>query len=335
DTFTFDPNTDDLYQFTVGNQQMFLATKMGQTRFVTLSEVEITKEKYGQTLCNFMGMYDPYSTFDSRVGINSAGGWFYLTSYPTTDVVIFDRSSWASPSIEHVSFRFVISKGGQAEIHRSLSPSVHTTMSVETPKKIPLNTWVYIQGKQKGLLHTVGWKTADDESIASKDFERASVALRVIPMKSAFMHEVYTCDNYPLLDIDQIAPNAPTPQNIKPEVDLYPDSDTVAYITPRIFSNSPQPIRMRKFFYQPLMEMFALMNDYDALDKDMAQTVYISNLDTNLLIELINATNGNSKVFRFVNQVGKFGMIISENASVYADANDIPIVFDLRDVPAE
>ncbi|MDE7317589.1 MAG: hypothetical protein K2N12_07670 [Helicobacter sp.] len=95
DTFTFDPNTDDLYQITSGSQQMFLVTKLNQTTFATSSnEVGITKEKYGQTLCAFMGLYRTDGSYDSRVGINSAGGWFYLTSYPTTDVVIFDRSSW-------------------------------------------------------------------------------------------------------------------------------------------------------------------------------------------------------------------------------------------------
>ncbi len=334
DTFTFDPNTDDLYQFSLGSQQMFLATKMGQTKFVTSGdEVGITKEKYGQTLCAFMGLYRTDGSYDSRVGINSAGGWFYLTSYPTTDVAIFDRSSWDNSGVEHVSFRFVINKRGYAEIHRSLSPSVKTTMSVETPKKIPLNTWVYIQGKQKGLLHTVGWKTANDESIASKTFDRASVALRVIPMKSAFMHEVYTCDNYPLLDIDKIAPNAPTPQNIRTEVDLYPDSDTAAYITPWIFLNSPQPIRVHEFFYQPLMEMFALIDNYDALDKDMAQVVYRFSLDNTLVLELIKAIEQKSDAFRFVNKRDNTGAITGyENVDIYADESDSIIVFDLRNV---
>ena len=354
DTFTFDPNTDDLYQFTYANQVMFLVTKMGQTKFVKSGdEVSVTKEKYGQTLCAFMGIYDAYSSFDSRVGINSAGGWFYLTSYPTTDLVIFDRSSHEMnenglifTNIEDVSFRFVISKRGQAEIHRSLSPKVKTTTEVVTPKKIPLNQWVYIQGKQKGLMHTVGWKTANDESIASKDFERASADLQVIPMKSAFMHEVYTkqSDN-PIQDKresityppDLIAPNAPAGATYEKLDDPYtkaPDLNctTQVFRTNFIYPNSPQPIRVHEFFYQPLMEMFALMDNYDALDKDMAQTIYVFNLDTNLLIELINATTGNSEAFRFVNIVKNGAIIAQENVDVYVDSADNAVVFDLRNV---
>ncbi|MDE7255396.1 MAG: hypothetical protein K2N54_04375, partial [Helicobacter sp.] len=300
----------------------------------------------------FMGIDDAYSTFDSRVGINSAGGWFYLTSYPTTDLVIFDRSSHEMdsegnifPNIEHLSFRFIISKRGLAEIHRSSLPSAHVTMSVETPKKIPLNTWVYVQGKQKGLLHTVGWKTADDESIASKTFERASADVQVIPMRSAFMHDVYAKQSDDpkqnkreriTYKPDLIAPNAPAGATFR-DIGHYPKAPdlnctTQIFRTDRIFPNSPQPIRVHEFFYQPLMEMFTLMDNYDALDKDMAQTIYVFNLDTNLLIELINATTGNSEAFRFVNIV-KNGLIIAqENANVYVDANDNAVVFDLRNV---
>ncbi|MDE7255757.1 MAG: hypothetical protein K2N54_06230, partial [Helicobacter sp.] len=219
---------------------------------------------------------------------------------------------------------------------------VLTTMSVETPKKIPLNRWVYIQGKQKGLLHTVGWKTADDESIASKTFERASVELRVIPMRSAFMHRVYFSSLHSIAVKDRIAPNAPSvPANQKPEdfpwYEIYgkaPDIDSFTrfYITPFIFPNSPQPIRVHEFFYQPLMEMFALMDNYDALDKDMAQMTYTFNLDTNLLIELINATTGNSEAFRFVNVVEDGAIIAHENVDVYVDSVGNAVVFDLRNV---
>lgn len=340
DTFTFDPNTDDLYQFTVGNQPMFLATKMGQTKFVTSGdEVSITKEKYGQTLCAFMGLYRTDGSLDSRVGINSAGGWFYLTKYPATNVVVFDRSSWTKrkedyKDVEHLSFRFIITKGGRAEIHRTVT-EYGVTDYVATPKQIPLNTWVYIQGKQKGLTHTVGWKTADDSSVATKEFQRANIDLRVFPMRSAFMHEVYTNGIY-LEDSDLLAPNAPANQEaiFVKEYPKAPDLNCITQVfrTNFIFPNSPQPIRVHEFFYQPLMEMFTLMDNYDALDKDMAQTIYTFNLDANLLIELINATMGNSEAFRFVNIVKNGAIIAQENANVYVDANDDAVVFDLRNV---
>ncbi|MDE7316434.1 MAG: hypothetical protein K2N12_01705, partial [Helicobacter sp.] len=342
DTFTFDPNTDDLYQFTVGNQQMFLATKLNQTMFVPVQTVRITKEKYGQTLCAFMGLYRTDGSYDSRVGINSAGGWFYLTQYPTTNIVVFDRSSWTKrkedyKDVEHLSFRFIITKGGRAEIHRTVT-EYGVTDYVATPKQIPLNTWVYIQGKQKGLTHTVGWKTADDSSVATKEFQRANIDLRVFPMRSAFMHEVYTNGIY-LEDSDLLAPNAPAGQ--KPEEDIYfyekvPDLDctTYFYITTRIFPETSQPIAVREFFYQPLMEMFTLMDNYDALDKDMAQSpTKVFGLDTNLLVELLNATAGASEYFRYVPiKQGKLTLEYA-NVDVYADSNDDAVVFDLRNVP--
>ena len=342
DTFTFDPNTDDLYQFTVGNQQMFLTTKLNQTMFVPVQTVRITKEKYGQTLCAFMGLYRTDGSYDSQVGINSAGGWFYFTKYPTTNIVVFDRSSWTKrkedyKDVEHLSFRFIITKGGRAEIHRTVT-EYGVTDYVATPKQIPLNTWVYIQGKQKGLTHTVGWKTADDSSVATKEFQRANIDLRVFPMRSAFMHEVYTNGIY-LEDSDLLAPNAPAGQ--KPEEDIYfyekaPDLDctTYFYITTRIFPETSQPIAVREFFYQPLMEMFTLMDNYDALDKDMAQSpTKVFGLDTNLLVELLNATAGASEYFRYVPiKQGKLTLEYA-NVDVYADSNDDAVVFDLRNVP--
>ena len=355
DFFTFNPNTDDLYQFTVDNQQMFLATRIGQTMFVPVQKIGVTKLKYGETLCAFMGIDDAYSTFDSRVGINSAGGWFYLTSYPTTDLVIFDRSSHEMdkegkvfPDIEHLSFRFIISKGGLAEIHRSSLPSAHVTMSVETPKKIPLNTWVYIQGKQKGLLHTVGWKTADDESIASKDFERASADLQVIPMRSAFMHEVYTKkSDDPKQDkrerityeSDLMAPNAPAGATYR-DLGHYPKAadlncTTQIFETKPIFPDSSQPIALREFFYQPLMDMFTLMDNYESRDKDIGQNpTKVFGLDTSLLVELLNATVGASDYFRFASIVDADGIPIDyANVDVYVDDNYNAVVFDLRNVP--
>ncbi|MDE7317094.1 MAG: hypothetical protein K2N12_05125 [Helicobacter sp.] len=92
-------------------------------------------------------------------------------------------------------------------------------------------------------------------------------------------------------------------------------------------------LRLHEFFYQPLMEMFALMNDYDALDKDMAQVVYRFNLDNALLLELINATEQKSDAFRFVNKRDNTGAITGyENVDIYADESDSIIVFDLRNV---
>ena len=74
------------------------------------------------------------------------------------------------------------------------------------------------------------------------------------------------------------------------------------------------------------------MDNYDALDKDMAQTIYVFNLDTNLLIELLNATTGNSEAFRFVNIVKNGAIIAQENVDVYVDSADNAVVFDLRNV---
>lgn len=74
------------------------------------------------------------------------------------------------------------------------------------------------------------------------------------------------------------------------------------------------------------------MDNYDALDKDMAQMTYTFNLDTNLLIELINATTGNSEAFRFVNVVEDGAIIAHENVDVYVDSVGNAVVFDLRNV---
>ena len=51
---TIDANTDSLYQFSLGNQQMFIATKLGQTTFAPAQKIGVMTEEDGIALCAYI-----------------------------------------------------------------------------------------------------------------------------------------------------------------------------------------------------------------------------------------------------------------------------------------
>ncbi|MDE6979727.1 MAG: hypothetical protein K2O85_09215 [Helicobacter sp.] len=343
---TIDANTDSLYQFSIGNQQMFIATKLGQTTFAPAQKIGVMTEEDGIAICAYMGTNKldptvPGAIQEPRVGINSVGGWFYLTSYPTSELVIFDRSSWQSDKIEHVVFRFVLTTNGYLVIRRTLSEGL-TTDNLTSPKPVPLNKWVYIQGRQNGLEHSLGWKTADDESTATKRFSTPNVELKVLTMRSAFMNEVYAESNSTLRLSDRIAPNSPVPsgEDRRPESNgIYAPNGTGCttrvFATYNIFPEVATNISVQEFFWQPNMAMFALMDNYNAAKKDIGQKVSTTfGLDTALIQELINAANGTSNVLRFLPSLDSTGMVTDNaNVDVYVDDNFDAVLFDMRRVP--
>ena len=342
---TIDANTDDLYQFSLGNQQMFIATKLGQTRFAPTQKIIASSVDYGKTLCAYMGTNRldptvPGAIQEPRVGINSAGGWFYLTQYPKSELVIFDRSSWKTDKIEHIVFRFVLTTNGYLVIRRTLLEGL-TTDNLTSPKPVPLNTWVYIQGKQDGLEHSLGWKTADDSSTATKRFSTPNVELQVFAMRSAFMNEVYARDTtvFPKISDIQI-PNV-LGQAQAVFGGTYPPNTGVGCTTAfstfqTTYRNLSNDIFVEEFFWQPNMQMFALMNNYNAAAKDIAQTATIAtfNLDSVLIQELLNAVNGSSTSIRYVPTLNDRGTIVEvSNVDVYVDDNFDAVLFDMRGVP--
>ncbi len=346
---TIDANTDSLYQFSIGSQQMFIATKLGQTTFAPIQKIGVMTEEDGIAICAYMGTNKldptvPGAIQEPRVGINSVGGWFYLTSYPTSELVIFDRSSWQTDKIEHIVFRFVLTTNGYLVIRRTLLEGL-TTDNLTSPKPVPLNKWVYIQGRQNGLEHSLGWKTADDESTATKRFSTPNVELQVLSMRSAFMNEVYARDGTIFLKkSDTIAPNSPAPANSNN--DPRPESGGVyapngtgcttrVFATYNIFPEIATNISVQEFFWQPNMAMFALMDNYNAAKKDIGQKVSTTfGLDTALIQELINAANGTSNVLRFLPSLDSSRMVADNaNIDVYVDDNFDAVLFDMRRVP--
>lgn len=342
---TIDANTDSLYQFSIGNQQMFIATKLGQTTFAPTQKVIASSVDYGKTLCAYMGTNRldptvPGAIQEPRVGINSAGGWFYLTQYPKSELVIFDRSSWKTDEVEHIVFRFVLTTNGYLVIRRTLLEGL-TTDNLTSPKPVPLNKWVYIQGRQNGLEHSLGWKTADDESTATKRFSTPNVELQVFAMRSAFMNEVYARNTTVFPNISDIQiPNVLDQAQVVFGGTYPPNTGvgcTTAFSTfQTTYRNLSSDIFVEEFFWQPNMQMFALMNNYNAAAKDIAQTATATtfNLDSVLIQELLNAINGNSTSIRYVPILNSSGTIAEvNNVDVYVDDNLDAVLFDMRGVP--
>ena len=163
--------TDEIYQVSLegGSILMLLVTAKEQTSFLGDFIVRPPTFGLGKTLCAYNGMFyrEPDDSQLSRSELNSAGGWFYFTKYPTSTMVIIERSSY----LNNPSFRFTISRSGILMISRVLIADL-TTDILETTKPIPLNEWVYIQGRQNGLEHSLGWKTASDGQSLAKRFAK-------------------------------------------------------------------------------------------------------------------------------------------------------------------
>ncbi|MDE7173639.1 MAG: hypothetical protein K2N70_04750 [Helicobacter sp.] len=348
---TIDANTDALYQFSIGNQQMFIATKLGQTTFAPAQKLGVISDDFGKTLCAYFGINKldptvPGAIPEARVGINSAGGWFYLTQYPKSELVIFDRSSskrdiLEKKTYEHVVFRFVLNTAGRAVIRRT-STEKYGTYNVTTPKPVPLNQWVYIQGRQDGLEHSVGWKTASDESVATQRFAPANVELDVFLMRSAFLTEGFASSKHDdILSKDLFVPNIPEAYGVYGlEKRPYPrnngvDCTTIVYPAEySILDMSDNTVTVQEFFWQPNMAMFALMNNYNAAEKDIGQKVSATfNVDTALIQELLNAANGTSTAFRFLPKINNGIVVDIANLDIYVDDSLNVVLFDLRQTP--
>ncbi len=80
--------------------------------------------------------------------------------------------------------------------------------------------------------------------------------------------------------------------------------------------------------------MFALMNNYNAAEKDIGQKVSATfNVDTALIQELLNAANGTSTAFRFLPKINNGIVVDIANLDIYVDDSLNVVLFDLRQTP--
>ena len=319
-----DSATDEVFQYALdGNKTMLIVVNKGQRSFLGEVFIEPSTLEIGKTLCAYMGIHHPDTTVpggpkDPRVAINSVGGWFYFTKYPAGELVILERSM---DSKNNPSFRFILS-GGIPIIRRVLIENM-TTQSVNTSKPIPLNEWVYIQGRQQGLEHSVGWKTANDESTATKTFTNSEAPVNILA--SNFIEVAF-------------ASTGVNDNPINPPCTSYAPNTGVNCRTACLYNKEfklpeEQGFYLKEFFWNSKSPLFALMNNYDAAERELTQWTNTFGFDIGLINELIEAYNtqsqGTTLIFYDVNRH-------KANIDLYLNNPSSPTVygFDLRRLPA-
>jgi len=176
DQFVFDPNLDELTSVSSGGQLLFyLAYNKNQgdpTNFLIKNISENYRCDYNGTNvanCNF----DLYHT-RVEYALNSIGGWFYFSGYPSSDddFVLISRMNSQRGSVEPLMldtssyrkphFKVFVDTYGKLSVTFTLVTG--GTQTVSTPQAIPLNTNVYLQANNSGINYEVGWTTLDGTS---------------------------------------------------------------------------------------------------------------------------------------------------------------------------
>ena len=327
----YNPTTDDLYQIELeGGIVLMILVNKGQTSFYGDILIRPSTLELGKTLCAYIGMSYTDTTVpggqgDSRVGLNSAGAWIYLPKYPSTETVIIERSL----SKDNPSFRFAIGQSGILTITRTLTANL-TTVRVQTTKPVPLNEWVYIQGRQNGLEHSLGWKTANDGNTVTKRFEKHSDVPvnifrgRFFDINFAAIKFKEEGEDIPISQVD-------VPCN-KYALNTFVKCRTLCFPNENYISITDTPFYVKEFFWNGSTPMFALMDNYDALEKHLSQipnTFYMNLILVNALIDVYNNDRTEDSVL-LARPLGSR----PDNIDMFVDRGQGIIAFDLRRLPA-
>ncbi|TWO30435.1 hypothetical protein [Campylobacter hyointestinalis] len=191
--FVFDENLDELTSVSSGGQFLsYLAyNKVQGDPTIPRSELLVNLSENENYACDYTAQQASicsYEDYYSQVqyALNSIGGWFYFTQYPTSNdnfVLISRMNSQIgsveplmldTPSYRKPHFKVFIDTYGKLSVTFTLVTG--GTQTVSTPQAIPLNTKVYLQANNSGINYEVGWTTLDGtSSIASGSHQGFSI----------------------------------------------------------------------------------------------------------------------------------------------------------------
>lgn len=179
DQFVFDPNLDELTSVSSGGQLLFYLAYNKKQNDPTMPRSELLtnlseNENYACDYTAQQASICSYEDYYSQVqyALNSIGGWFYFTQYPSSDdeFVLIDRKNTqrgnAGQSQSFMGgkphFKVFVDTYGKFSVTFTLVTGGIQTVS--TPQAIPLNTNVYLQANNSGINYEVGWTTLDGTS---------------------------------------------------------------------------------------------------------------------------------------------------------------------------
>ncbi|TWO19434.1 hypothetical protein [Campylobacter hyointestinalis] len=177
--FVFDENLDELTSVSSGGQLLFYLAynKVQNDPTIPRSELLVNLSENENYACDYTAQQASicsYEDYYSQVQytLNSIGGWFYFTQYPTSNdnFVLIDRKNTkrgnAGQSQSFMGgkphFKVFVDTYGKLSVTFTLVTG--GTQTVSTPQAIPLNTKVYLQANNRGIDYEVGWTTLDGVS---------------------------------------------------------------------------------------------------------------------------------------------------------------------------
>ncbi|CUU67741.1 hypothetical protein FFA43_00790 [Campylobacter hyointestinalis subsp. hyointestinalis] len=177
--FVFDENLDELTSVSSGGQFLFYLAynKVQNDPTIPRSELLVNLSENENYACDYTAQQASicsYEDYYSQVqyALNSIGGWFYFTQYPTSNdnFVLIDRKNTkrgnAGQSQSFMGgkphFKVFVDTYGKLSVTFTLVTG--GTQTVSTPQAIPLNTKVYLQANNRGIDYEVGWTTLDGVS---------------------------------------------------------------------------------------------------------------------------------------------------------------------------
>lgn len=182
---------------------------------------------------------------------NSFGMWIKLGGYFSEAISLFNRNEiykQSDPAWEYQYFNFQLLPSGLLSVTTKYSD--YSTERIITTKPIPLNKWVYIQAIEKVLDYQIGWKAEDgsDEELVQKTFGNQTIKFS----KDASYQRYFS-----VTDLMRYLENDET----------------------RFYINT------KELFYNPIVGMFELMDNYNAKEKLIFSTGGQITYDINTLIQ--------------------------------------------------
>lgn len=323
--FVFDENLDELTSVSSGGQFLsYLAyNKVQGDPTIPRSELLVNLSENENYACDYTAQQASicsYEDYYSQVqyALNSIGGWFYFTQYPTSNdnFVLISRMNSQRGSVEPLMldtpsyrkphFKVFVDTYGKLSVTFTLVTG--GTQTVSTPQAIPLNTNVYLQANNSGIDYEVGWTTLDGTS------SRASGSHQGFSIP-ADIDEHRVGRNTQKLCVSDGGGNATKETSgcitiSSPFVEQEFNNSKNAYKT---FSKYN---RMTKFFWGYEVDMFSDMNTTNLSNKPIYQSSL--SIDGNLINKILSDISGSTNNFA------------ADELRLYVDGDYNVIVADIR-----
>lgn len=286
--FVFDENLDELTSVSSGGQFLFYLAynKVQNDPTIPRSELLVNLSENENYACDYTAQQASicsYEDYYSQVqyALNSIGGWFYFTQYPTSNdnFVLIDRkntkrgNAGGSQSFMGGKPHFKVFVDTYGKLSVTFTLVTGGTQTVSTPQAIPLNTKVYLQANNSGIDYEVGWTTLDGTSSrASGSHQGFSIPADIDEHRVARNNKT-SCQSGPNL----------TNINERNSGCIKIDFGSKMQQMVEFYNQKKNSHFISNFFWNALTDMFADMNKTDISNNTVFQPNTSLAVDTNFI----------------------------------------------------